>query len=153
MSKLRLSGLCLMVPVAFGQAAVDCGQLAQDTRVGNAGCLIRRDDAVVLVQQQITGRWALPGGTAEAGERAACTAARETREETGMTVQVQHHLATQDNGFHIFYCIAAESASLEPKDKLEIRRAAWKTAEERRELEWRFPQYQQHTEALIHQLD
>lgn len=149
MKKLLLSSLLILTQAGCSQADQDCGQLPEDEAVGNAGCLIQRGEAVLLVQQQVSGAWGLPGGTAKAGERAACTAARETLEETGLGVEVNRHLQTLENGFHIFHCNVAEATSFEPRDSLEIRQAAWKTAEERRELDWRFPRGHAQLEALL----
>ncbi len=142
-------GLALLALVACSPVQPDCGQLPAAEAIGNAGCLIKRDDAVVLVQQRVSGLWALPGGTAESGERAACTAARETREETGLQVQVREHLETLDNGFHLFRCDVVGEERLQPADALEISQAAWKTAADRTQLEWRFPQFQPQVERLM----
>lgn len=127
----------------------DCGQLPQDLAAGNAGCLITRPGAVVMVQQQLSGTWAIPGGTAEPGERAACTAARETAEETGFKVNVVEPLVVLDNGFHIYRCDVDPNTEPHRIDALEIRDVQWKSALERAQIEWRFPQYQEVTEALI----
>ena len=131
----------------------DCAQLEQDQAVGNAGCLVLRPGAVLLVQQRLGGAWGIPGGTAEPGERAACTAARETREETGLEVRVLEHLQVMDNGFHIFRCEVAIAAALAPVDGLEIQAAAWIPHDERPSLPWRFPAQRAPVEALIQALE
>jgi 8-oxo-dGTP diphosphatase len=57
-----------------------------------AGAVVRDDSGRLLVvlrgRPPQAGRWALPGGRCEAGESTAATAAREVREETGLTVAV-----------------------------------------------------------------
>lgn len=40
------------------------------------------------------GRWSVPGGKLEPGETVAQAAVRETREETGVRVRVEHELGT-----------------------------------------------------------
>lgn len=132
-------------------AVADCAQLPADARVGNAGCLVVRSGAVLMVQQRLSGGWALPGGTAENGERAACTAARETREETGLTVQVQQHLLTLDNGFNIFRCNYTGEQAPAPQDRMEIRGVAWHDARQRAALSWRFDAQRDQIEALMRQ--
>lgn len=139
---------CWVLPVL---AAADCAQLPADARVGNAGCLLASDGAVLMVQQRLNGSWALPGGTAESGERAACTAARETREETGLTVQVQLHLLTLDNGFHIYRCAYTGEQALVPQDWIEIRAVAWQDARQRAVVPWRFSAQRDQIEALMRQ--
>jgi len=50
------------------------------------GALVRRNGRLLMVRQD--GRWLLPGGVLEPGESHAEGAARETREETGVAVEV-----------------------------------------------------------------
>lgn len=50
------------------------------------GAFVRRDGRLLMVRQD--GRWLLPGGALEPGESHAEGAARETREETGVAVEV-----------------------------------------------------------------
>jgi len=50
------------------------------------GAFVRRDGRLLMVRQD--GRWLLPGGILEPGESHAEGAARETREETGVAVEV-----------------------------------------------------------------
>ena len=50
-------------------------------------CLVR-DGAHVLLVRHVEGRWTLPGGAMEPGERPAAAARRETREEASVDVEV-----------------------------------------------------------------
>ncbi|MEV6278702.1 NUDIX hydrolase [Nocardia sp. NPDC051832] len=55
-------------------------------------CRIERDGAVLLIRRAqgvfLAGRWELPGGGIEPGERAEQAAVREVAEETGLAVEV-----------------------------------------------------------------
>jgi 8-oxo-dGTP diphosphatase len=64
---------------------------------------ITRDDTVLFIRREATGflggRWELPGGTVEPGERPERTAVREIAEETGLAVRVtgeRHRLSWPD---------------------------------------------------------
>jgi 8-oxo-dGTP diphosphatase len=55
-----------------------------------AGAIVERDGGIVLIQRAIEpgyGRWTFPGGFVERGEAAEEAAARETLEETGLTIE------------------------------------------------------------------
>lgn len=62
-----------------------------------AYCWIARGDRVLFLRRGagvfLSGRWELPGGTAEPGESFEATAVREVAEETGLTVRVTGELA------------------------------------------------------------
>ncbi|WP_067695149.1 NUDIX domain-containing protein [Nocardia jejuensis] len=55
-------------------------------------CRIERDGAVLLVRRApgvfLAGRWELPGGGIEPGERPEQAAVREVAEETGLSIEV-----------------------------------------------------------------
>lgn len=156
MKSLMLNIACGVAILGVG-ACVDqptsCDQLPADQNQGNAGCLIVRPAGALMVQQRLGGSWAIPGGTAESGERAACTAARETREETGLDVQIVRHLTTLENGFHIYHCEADVTQALAPRDHVEIQAVDWQSAAERADLHWRFPAQRAEVEALIQQFE
>lgn len=63
-----------------------------------AGALVRDDTGRLLLVRRgrppSEGLWSLPGGRLEPGESAAAAAAREVREETGLTVDVGALLIT-----------------------------------------------------------
>lgn len=63
---------------------------------GGAGVLVVRDGHVLMVQRHRSGklRWGLPSGCVDDGETLEQTAARETLEETGITVEVDTLLCT-----------------------------------------------------------
>lgn len=59
--------------------------------VAAAGIVCFRDDAVLLVRRgapPLAGRWSIPGGRIEWGERAADAALREFKEETNCTAEL-----------------------------------------------------------------
>jgi 8-oxo-dGTP diphosphatase len=67
-------------------------------RIDVAQALVERDGKVLIVHTVnlgggIVDRWGLPGGAREPGETLAEAAARETREETGLEVEVGELLA------------------------------------------------------------
>lgn len=71
---------------------------------GNAGCIIRYEDKVLVVQHRNSGSFDTPGGTSDEGETAQCTAHRETFEETGFNVEVGKLVGQAENGFRFYQC-------------------------------------------------
>lgn len=65
-------------------------KIGHDPLLVVGGSAIVRDGAgrVLLIRRGDNGRWALPGGMMEPGEQIAECVARETREETGVEVEV-----------------------------------------------------------------
>jgi 8-oxo-dGTP pyrophosphatase MutT (NUDIX family) len=62
-------------------------------RATSAGGVVHRSEGgppeIVLVHRRVPPLWALPKGTPDAGETLAETAIRETREETGLQVEIE----------------------------------------------------------------
>jgi 8-oxo-dGTP pyrophosphatase MutT (NUDIX family) len=62
-------------------------------RATSAGGVVHRAEAgrfeIVLVHRRLPPLWALPKGTPDSGETLAETAIRETREETGLAVEIE----------------------------------------------------------------
>ena len=77
-----------------------------DPQLKNAGCLIRFDQRILLVTHRLTGKLDIPGGMQRTDESLACTAHRETFEETGLNVEVLFPVAQTTNGMLIFSCLA-----------------------------------------------
>jgi ADP-ribose pyrophosphatase YjhB (NUDIX family) len=74
-----------MAQIIWGERAARAGRLT----IGCAAVIFSADrTAVLLTRRQDNGRWCLPGGHMEAGERADEACAREVREETGLEVRV-----------------------------------------------------------------
>ena len=69
-----------------------------------AACLIKTKDKVLLVKHRLSGKLDFPGGGLHENETVACTAHRETWEETGFNVEVTQYLSTTPNGLVIFGC-------------------------------------------------
>ncbi|KZY29281.1 hypothetical protein A3754_14160 [Alcanivorax sp. HI0083] len=98
--------LLLSVLLPSLQALADCPRVPgqEDDRRANAGCLIVRDQQVLLISHRWGGKLGVPGGTLEPGELAQCTAYRETLEESGVRVVVGERLQVMKNGFHLYRC-------------------------------------------------
>lgn len=142
------SGIMIaLMAVGCTQAPNVCADLPQDNHQANAGCLIVSADRVLMIEQ-ISGNWSVPGGTALAGERAVCTAQRETYEETGYAVAVTGLLHQFENGFRLYQCTLTNTAPSRAPDKGEVSSVAWLDATARAARPWRFEQQR----ALIDQL-
>jgi ADP-ribose pyrophosphatase YjhB (NUDIX family) len=59
------------------------------------------DDAVLLIRRTDNGLWALPGGAQEFGESIAQTAVRETKEETGVDIEVTGLVGVYTDPTHV----------------------------------------------------
>ncbi|MBI2083883.1 MAG: NUDIX hydrolase [Deltaproteobacteria bacterium] len=74
----------------FGSSKTECrvNPKFQSKAHGNGGCFIVSDGKMLVIRHKPTGKFDFPGGTAEKGETSQCTASRETKEETGNSVEV-----------------------------------------------------------------
>ncbi|MCU7553066.1 NUDIX hydrolase [Alteromonas sp. ASW11-19] len=75
-----------------------------------AACIIRTQNTLLFITHRLSGKLDVPGGGRTDDSSLACTAHRETWEETGLNVEVGPVLGTTANGMVLFYC--AESANL-----------------------------------------
>ena len=138
--------LLLSVLLPSLQALADCPRVPgqEDDRRANAGCLIVRDQQVLLITHRWGGKLGLPGGTQEPEELAQCTAHRETLEETGLAVTVGERLQVMKNGFHLYRCMLAEPLpeeaplSLPAAARLEVSDIGWYSLADLRRADWRF---------------
>ena len=65
-----------------------------------AWCLVEDKGRILMVQRAYgsrKGRWSLPGGYVDPGESRRRAAYRETKEETGIVVEITHRLFTSRN--------------------------------------------------------
>ncbi|MFD5085883.1 NUDIX hydrolase [Kitasatospora sp. NPDC058406] len=68
-----------------------------------ASVVVVDDDGRVLLQRRTdNGMWALPGGKMDLGESLAGCGIRETREETGLDVEITGIVGTYTNPGHVF---------------------------------------------------
>ena len=106
-------------------AEVSFAQQQPGTTVKAAGCVILTPKGIVLGIGTNFGDIRIPFGSHKIGETAQETAARETKEETGIDVDVRSLLQTFENGSaFLFYCIPTRSiddySQLSPVDTSEI---------------------------------
>jgi 8-oxo-dGTP pyrophosphatase MutT (NUDIX family) len=104
-----------------------------------------RDDVgrILLIHKIDNGRWALPGGGHDAGERIADTAVREVQEETGLRIAVVRLVGTYTDPNHVMayddgevrqqfsLCFEGRWISGEPReDGTETKAVRWVAPEE-----------------------
>jgi phosphatase NudJ len=137
-----LSGIsaCLIVACA-PTPACRSGDSPAPKLIGNAGCLLQSGPQVLLIEHRVGGGLGLPGGTSVPGETAACTAHRETWEETGLDVQVGELLAQLENGFFVFGCKTDEplAQALPWRSRIEVKGLRWVDPALTDPGDWRFP--------------
>jgi 8-oxo-dGTP pyrophosphatase MutT (NUDIX family) len=103
-------------------------------------CVVAQDDRYLMVEEEVTGRLAYnqPAGHLDDGESLAQAAVRETLEETGWTVRLEHFIgvhqwrSTEHGEGVVRFSFAAQALSHDPRRPLDtgIRRALWLTRAE-----------------------
>ena len=96
-----------------------------------AGCVVRRDDKYLLVQENVgkaAGLWNMPAGHVDVGEAIEVAAGREVKEETGYDVEVGElvgvwHAAVDRPVGHVFRAQIVGGDLVPHSD--EIREATW----------------------------
>lgn len=136
----------LLAAFSIGLALSGCGATERFCETGpmvietpSAGCLLLRGDKLLVVDVRGQGA-SVPGGSALPGETAACTAQRETYEETGLWLQTGEVLEVFDTGFYLLQCFAPDPQQ-EPDAGYdwEISEAYWLPRSEFDTTQWRFP--------------
>ena len=121
-----------------------------------AGVLaVDNQDRVLLQRRRDTGQWAIPMGKQELGETVAQCAIRETREETGVLVEVTGLLGIYSDPAHIVaygdgeirqeyeVILLGRPMNGEPTANDEASAAGWFTAEELKDLDIHPTQWRQ----------
>ena len=103
-------------------------------------CVVARDDRYLMVEEEVGGRLAYnqPAGHLDDGESLVAAAVRETLEETGWTIELEHFLgvhqwcSTEHGEGVVRFSFAARALAHDPGRPLDdgIRRAVWLTREE-----------------------
>jgi ADP-ribose pyrophosphatase YjhB (NUDIX family) len=103
-------------------------------------------DRVLLIRRTDNGLWAVPGGAQDFGEYIAETAVRETREESGINIEVTGIVGIYTNPHHVMaytdgevrqqfsICFRARYISGEPTPSDESSEVRWVTCDELDEL-------------------
>lgn len=121
------------------------GSEVQSPAPANAGCMVRVDDHLLVVRDRYSGRLGFPAGGSIPPESAACTAHRETWEETGYRVEVVRLLAEFPGGFRLYQCQITEPVEVRatvprpPQAMLEIEAIHWLNPYAIEPRDWRFP--------------
>ena len=123
---LSIAALLWVVGCSFILVSeVSFAQQQPGATVKAAGCVILTPKGIVLGIGTDFGDIRIPFGSHKTGETARQTAARETKEETGIDVDVRSLLQTFENGtVFLFHCIPVrpidDYARLSPVDRSEI---------------------------------
>jgi len=104
------------------------GQLGYATPKIDVRGAVVRDDKILLVQERMDQRWAMPGGWADVGDRPAEMVAREVWEESGMRVVAKKVIGVYDanrggrplefyHAFKIFFLCELTGGELRPSNE------------------------------------
>ena len=111
-----------------------------------SACVIRDGRYLLVVEHRLSGKYDLPAGQADAEESPACTAHRETFEETGLNVKVIRYVGQSHTGLRFFHCeqqagfAAPHSAPPAPFwQSHEVSNVVWVDPYEISHKQWRFP--------------
>jgi len=79
----------------------------------NAGCIVKKQDYILVVKLRKTGKWDIPAGKSLPGELPSKTAERETWEEAGVQVKVIRLLdfidAPAGHGLYIYEAVPSNN--------------------------------------------
>lgn len=119
--------LAACLATACCTAGVAAAEANNPDNIEAAGCLVVTPDGFVMGINRLINRLQLPAGRHLDGESAAQTAARETREETGLAVEVgEIALSLEDGRVLFFFCTPVngpvEPHRLAPTDRVEVSR-------------------------------
>ena len=131
--------VCTLLCACRYPEAPPCGFSGEPVFAPSAGCFSVIEQRMLVVQS-MKGEISPPGGLSNSDETAQCTAARETWEETGLTLVPGRRLATLATGFHLYECQRdAASGEIDVLSRLEVRRAFYLHVDEFDQWEWRYP--------------
>lgn len=137
---IMLYSMVLLSGCTVQSEAPECPYQDQSEPKGNAGCLILSEKGILVVERRLAHDLDFPGGTADDGESARCTAFRETFEETGHLVDVGEQMVIFEGGYRLFQCTTkTPEAPLMIHDRVEISRAFWRPVDQMSPDQWRFP--------------
>ena len=141
---MAFKGIWLLTAIVATSAfANDCGfdqaMLGIENEIqANAGCIVIRDSKLLVIQSP-TRKISIPGGSAQKDETAACTAIRETQEETGLEVTPTKLAKIWENGFYIFECdTTSRKIKRSIRQAIEVHATHWITTEEFDSYQWRY---------------
>ncbi|MGD9889860.1 MAG: NUDIX domain-containing protein [Dehalococcoidia bacterium] len=115
-------GARLVQRLAFGRerpVCPDCGHVHFDDPKVAVGVVAERDGSILLTRRNHEpkmGAWSFPSGFVDAFEDVYAAAVREAREETGLTVRIEHLLGVyqEPESRVIFLAFAAAAGDGEP---------------------------------------
>ncbi|MHA6752237.1 NUDIX hydrolase [Dermacoccus nishinomiyaensis] len=69
----------------------------------SASAYVTHEGRVLLIERTDNGNWTMPGGAMDAGESLPACAVRETREESGLDVEVDGLVGTYTDPLHVIH--------------------------------------------------